>query len=147
MLVSFLNLLGKMIKRRPGMTIFKTKNTEGIFEGEIVIFLHLIFWWIFKSSFLCVCRSVTRWLDFCYIWPLAAMKICPMAYKVFRRKLKILPKTKWTHSKWPKFLTLHQSGEFLPNLVTLVCREVQTASLLSLFPFSSAIFCSIFLLF
>ena len=30
------------------------------------------------------------------------MKICPIALQICQNKLKILPKTKWTLSKWPK---------------------------------------------
>ena len=53
-------------------------------------------------------------------WPFTAMKICPMAYKIYPNRLKILPNTKWTLSKCPKNLTVCQSGEISPNLVTLV---------------------------
>ena len=30
------------------------------------------------------------------------MKICPIALQICQNKLKILPNTKWTLSKWPK---------------------------------------------
>ena len=36
--------------------------------------------------------------------PFAALKNCPNAYKICQNKFKMFPNTKWTLSKWPKFL-------------------------------------------
>ena len=36
------------------------------------------------------------------IWLFTTMKICPLALQICQNKLKILPNTKWTLSKWPK---------------------------------------------
>ena len=47
-------------------------------------------------------------------WRFTSMKICPTAYKICPNHLDILPNT-----EWPKFLTVCQSGEISPNLVTL----------------------------
>ena len=47
---------------------------------------------------------VTRWLHYLVsFWPLIAMKMSLIAYKIYPNNLKILPNTKWTLSKWPKF--------------------------------------------
>ena len=51
------------------------------------------------------------------IWPFSTWRICPIEFKICQSKLKLLPNNKSTHSKWPKFLTLCQSGKISPNLV------------------------------
>ena len=55
---------------------------------------------------------------FVQFWSFSAMKICPIAFKINQSKFKILPNTKWTLSKWPKFLASSQSVEILPHMVT-----------------------------
>ena len=69
--------------------------------------------------------SVTRWLYYLHnIWPLTTIKIFPLIYKIYLRKLKISPNTKWNLSKKSKFLTSCKSGIILPNLITLVTLAV-----------------------
>ena len=60
------------------------------------------------------------------------MKNCPKVYKNCQSKLEILPNTKLTLSKWPKFLNdVCQSGEISPNLVTLAAAHPTSPVLFS----------------
>ena len=66
-------------------------------------------------------RSVTRMLDYLQnIWPFRTLKFAQWHLKFVKvswKFCKIIIKLLGT--KWPKFLTLCQSGEISPNLVTL----------------------------
>ena len=60
------------------------------------------------------------------------MKNCPKVYKNCQSKLEILPNTKLTLSKWPKFLNdVCQSDEISPNLVTLAAAHPTSPVLFS----------------
>ena len=43
---------------------------------------------------------------FAQFWPISAMKICPIAYRISQINLKILLNIKWTLSKWQKFFNI-----------------------------------------
>ena len=64
--------------------------------------------------------SVTRWLDYFFnIWLFTTLKICPIALQICQNKLIILPNTKLTLSKWPKWQNFTKSDHTAQN-VTLV---------------------------
>ena len=61
----------------------------------------------FKGTLGSILSSVTRWLDHLFnIWPFSTMRICPILFLSWQSELTILPNTKWTYSKWPKFINV-----------------------------------------
>ena len=57
---------------------------------------------------------------FFHIWPFEAMKISPIMWHICQSMLSNSPNKKWTVKILPSTCRHFQSGEFLPNLVTLV---------------------------
>ena len=65
--------------------------------------------------------SVTRWLDYFFIFGhLQLIKNWQTAFKICQIWFKLLPNTKLSIENCQKTFTLSQSGEILPNLVTLI---------------------------
>ena len=48
------------------------------------------------------------------IWPITTTKICQITYIIYKSKLKIMPNTIWTLSKWPKWWHFAKSGHTAP---------------------------------
>ena len=62
-------------------------------------------------TFLPFLISVTRWINCLFnFWSFSVITICTITFKIKQSKFKILPNTKWTLSKWPKWWNFSKSG-------------------------------------
>ena len=67
---------------------------------------------------------VTRWLHYLVsFWPITATKICPIAFKFTQITSKFCQILNEPFQNGQSFLTVCQSGEISPNLVTLQWRK------------------------
>ena len=63
---------------------------------------------------LCLLNSVTRWIDFFFIWPFSIMKICLRSIKLCQSRFKTM-----AYKNCQRHLQFWQSCNILPDLVTL----------------------------
>ena len=85
-------------RRAPQFRLHEGRRRVPLYECYFLISLSSIKRWY---------CSVTRLLHYLFnIWALTHLKNCPKAYKICQNKFKMFPNTKWTLSKWPKFLNV-----------------------------------------
>ena len=58
------------------------------------------------------------------VWPSGTLNICPKPFKICQSRLKFAHIVNERFQNGPSLITLRQSGEISPNLVTLIIPKV-----------------------